>query len=152
MLNVGGASGFLHRDVSIGNVLWLDTPVERPEFSTRTGVAELVYQASPPDDGTSEEQRSSLSHDSSQTDAEQLAQQDPAFWTNLRGHEAVKQNHYLKKVVSAAETLEKALAKLGVSRQCKALLIDGDMAAFLPDQISKSEHSGVISVSLRCDD
>ncbi len=162
MMNIGGSSGFMHRDVSIGNVLWLDTPVERPKFSTRTGVAKLVDRAteiiqglaslqlggaSPPDDGTSD---GSLGDEASQTDAEQLAQQ-PDFWTALRLKAAKKDHHlYLEQVVNAAERLEKALAKLELSGQCKALLIDGDMAAFLPDYFSTSEHSGVISVSPRC--
>ncbi len=92
MMNIGGPSGFLHRDVSIGNVLWLEKPVERPKFSTRTGAAKLVDRATeitqglasfqldraspPPDYSTSDERRPSrLGHDASQTDAEQLAQQ-----------------------------------------------------------------------------
>ncbi len=165
MMNIGGSSGFLHRDISIGNVLWLEKPVERPKFSTRTGPAKLVDRAteitqglaslqldlaSPPDDGTSDGRRPSLRHDASQTDAEQLAQQQD-FWTALRLKAAKKDHHlYLEQVVNAAERLEKALAKLELSGQCKALLIDGDIAAFLPDYFSMPEHSGVISVSPRC--
>ncbi|TFK77706.1 hypothetical protein K466DRAFT_571313, partial [Polyporus arcularius HHB13444] len=68
---------------------------------------------------------------------------DVNFWRELEI--AVAQDEYLKPLVAAAKRLEIALAKLGVSTECMANLIDADMAAFLDDYFTTSTHSGVIS-------
>ncbi|RPD69015.1 hypothetical protein L226DRAFT_563602 [Lentinus tigrinus ALCF2SS1-7] len=90
-MNIGGR-GFLHRDVTIGNVMKLDKPVQRPEPSQRSRARQVSGE----------------------------------------------------KVVIAAERLEKALAKIGVSTEYRALLIDGDTAADLETYFSSSEGAGVI--------
>ncbi|RPD65743.1 hypothetical protein L227DRAFT_540670 [Lentinus tigrinus ALCF2SS1-6] len=141
IMNLGGR-GFLHRDVTIGNVVKLDKPVKRPAFPTRTLELFEPYRHAIADDsemitqGIANMQLERGGHGA-------LASSEDHFWMKLRG--AVAQDEYLEQVVIAAERLEKALAKLGVSTECKALLIDGDMAAELKTYFSSSEHAGAIS-------
>ena len=73
---------------------------------------------------------------------------DGDFWTTLRSNLA--HDEYLVQVANAAERLENALKKLGLSTTCRALISDGDTAARLKTYFTESEHAGVFSVS-SCD-
>ena len=120
-MRIGDESpGYLHRDVSIGNVLKLKQPAECKPFTTR-GVKRWLGDR-----------------------VKHIADSDVNFWTSLL--DAVGDDTYLD-LVKAAERLEKALEKLGVSTTCMAVLIDADMAASLSDYFSQEAHHGVISVS-----
>ena len=70
------------------------------------------------------------------------------FWTALCSNLA--HDEYLVQVANAAERLENALKKLGLSTTCRALISDGDTAARLTTYFTESEHAGVFSVS-SCD-
>ena len=73
---------------------------------------------------------------------------DGDFWTTLRSNLA--HDEYLVQVANAAERLENALKKLGLSTTCRALISDGETAARLRTYFTESEHAGVFSVS-SCD-
>ncbi|RPD66591.1 hypothetical protein L227DRAFT_649286 [Lentinus tigrinus ALCF2SS1-6] len=135
--------GFLHRDVTIGNVVKPDKPVWRPAFSTRAFKLFEAYRH-PIQAEDSETITQGLANKHLVRDSDgALTSSDDDFWIKLRA--AVVEDEYLEKVVLAAERLEKALAKLGVSTECKALLIDGDTAAELKTYFSSSKHAGAIS-------
>ncbi|RPD53233.1 hypothetical protein L226DRAFT_563965 [Lentinus tigrinus ALCF2SS1-7] len=65
------------------------------------------------------------------------------FWGGLKT--AAAHDAYLLPLVVAAERLESALAKLGVSTECQAVTIDADMSAFLGDYFTTSTHAGAVS-------
>ena len=140
-MNIGGR-GYLHRDVTIGNVLMLEKPVQRPAFSTRAGVLKLC--TSPGDDDCGIAQGVADLDLGGEADD---ASSDDRFWRRLRDN---LKDKYLMDVVSAAERLENALAALGVSTECMAIIIDGDMAADLQSYLADSGHEGVIYVSPHC--
>ncbi|KAI0754525.1 hypothetical protein C8Q80DRAFT_373079 [Daedaleopsis nitida] len=129
MIGFTRSGGYLHRDVSIGNVIRLDKPAQRPAFNIRERMAGLVH---PPD---IVEGMKNLRVDSQDSDGD-------GFWKDLI---VATTEESLKAVVRAAERLEKALAQVGLSTECLAVLIDSDMAAPLEGYFSSSEHSGVIS-------
>ncbi|RPD56214.1 hypothetical protein L226DRAFT_615737 [Lentinus tigrinus ALCF2SS1-7] len=67
------------------------------------------------------------------------------FWGSLKT--AAAHDAYLLPLVVAAERLESALAKLGVSEStaCQGILIDADMSAFLGEYFTTSTHAGAPS-------
>ncbi|RPD55403.1 hypothetical protein L226DRAFT_538241 [Lentinus tigrinus ALCF2SS1-7] len=107
-------------------------PAKRPSVSAQAGSATKKARSSAPvstkDSGESE----------------QPGQASAAnFWGGLKtaaGHDA-----YLLPLVVAAERLESALAKLGVSTECQAVTIDADMSAFLGEYFTTSTHAGAVS-------
>ncbi|KAI0754527.1 hypothetical protein C8Q80DRAFT_373071 [Daedaleopsis nitida] len=154
MMSIGG-KGYLHRDVSIGNVVRPIVPVQRRAFTSRRGVEELVkglhhikHSASSEAiesnnegaQGSHADRPAKDEHDRSGAEGAKRHSDKEGFWTNLGG--AAGHNPYLKNVVNAAQRLEKALDKLGLSTECRALLIDGECVGFLPEYFVDPPHAG----------
>ncbi|KAI0754533.1 hypothetical protein C8Q80DRAFT_373695 [Daedaleopsis nitida] len=145
MMSIAG-KGYLHRDASIGNVVRPNVPVQRRAFTSRRGVEELVKglhhikHSASSEAIESNNEGAQGSHDRSGAEGAKRHSDKEGFWTNLGG--AAGHNPYLKNVVNAAQRLEKALAKLGLSTECRALLIDGECAGFLPEYFVDPPHAG----------
>ena len=193
IMNIGG-DGYLHRDVTIGNVLKLNKPVERPTFSTRSlelfkpyhrptadedqdvmsSINDYAAAEVTPDEPHVRRKRSRSGDDVGtggstpkmpRTDEAMETQEAVAlpgaevmrlekishaashdkFWETLRS--SLAHDEYLVNIAIAAERLEMALRKLGVSTMCHAVLGDGDMAAKLQTYFTSDVHAGFISVS-----
>ncbi|RPD53235.1 hypothetical protein L226DRAFT_563964 [Lentinus tigrinus ALCF2SS1-7] len=114
---------------SSGNAV---VPAKRPSMSTHAGSttkkARLDAPVNTKDSGESEHP--------GQTSAAN-------FWGGLKT--AAAHDAYLLPLVVAAERLESALAKLGVSTECQAVTIDADMSAFLGEYFTTSTHAGAVS-------
>ncbi|RPD56209.1 hypothetical protein L226DRAFT_615734 [Lentinus tigrinus ALCF2SS1-7] len=109
-------------------------PAKRPSVSAQVGSATKKTRSDAPvstkDSGESEPPgQTSAAH----------------FWGGVKT--AAGQDPYLLPLVVAAERLESALATLRVSEstECKAILIDADMSAFLGEYLTTSTHAGAPS-------
>ncbi|RPD56212.1 hypothetical protein L227DRAFT_578937 [Lentinus tigrinus ALCF2SS1-6] len=107
----------------------VSVPAKRPSMSAHAGSTTKKARSGAPvstrDSGESEQPRLTSAAD---------------FWGGLKtaaGHDT-----YLLPLVVAAERLESALAKLGVSTECQVMVIDADTSAFLG---ATSTHAGVLS-------
>ncbi len=144
MNNVGWLSmyqcGFMHRDISIGNLLKLKRPTERDEFHIQNAVDLVHALHSMPNDI-----KASKYHEAVRTKAEELH--------NAAGDSddpVAKMTKYIaaaKKVLKVAESVKEAVAELNVGSKCKAIVSDGDLAAYVPSYFSKTHDRGTISVS-----
>ena len=132
-------AGYLHRDVSIGNVLKLKKPKECKRFTTK-GVYTLLERR-PHRSGPS---RPDLADEFKQG----LRLEEEPSWDRLR--EIAGDDADCVILVDAAHELEDAIARLGVSTtECQAIICDGDMAVHIPTYFDNGTHGGDISVSSR---
>ncbi len=52
-----------------------------------------------------------------------------------------------KEALGSAQAVKKIVSQLGVSTSCKAIMSDGDLAAYIPTYFSTQHERGTISVS-----
>ncbi|KAG6842641.1 hypothetical protein H0H93_003991, partial [Arthromyces matolae] len=123
--------GYLHRDVSIGNVLKLKVPAIRTPFTTR-----LVQSLLPNSDKPRPLKKTKFVHSVEETSMQQTitgeetrkaTEHDDAFWVNLLSN--TEEGSDARAVVNEARQVEEELKKFGLGQNCKAILNDCDIAA-----------------------
>jgi hypothetical protein len=112
--------GYLHRDISIGNLQKLLTPAFRQVFSALEGHKRLLHLQGA------------------------LGDQEGLHFADSTVEDPTHQE--LRRL---AEGLDDAVGQCGVTTECRAIFIDGDMAAYIPDYFQKTtvHGTGHISVS-----
>lgn len=122
----------MHRDISIGNVLKLVNVTDRPKFSVRYGLEDFLRRHATTVPPGPVQNSPSGNAENEWDKLYAIAGDDPV----------------LKSLVDTAKELESVLDELDVSTQCKAIICDGDMAAYIPDYFEHSHNSGELSASL----
>ena len=127
-------NGFLHRDVSIGNLLQFRKPKACKPFSTES-ILKLK-------NGPLADQLARMALDDSRPVG------DNEFWERLEI--MANEDEDLKQVIEYAYKVQCALATLpfDVSTGWEAIICDGDMAAYIPDYSDNNKHGGDILASL----
>ncbi len=123
----------MHRDISIGNLLKLVTPSERNEFHVKNAKDLALLIANP---------------NSNTTDVK------PAVLhkANLL-HEIINAGSpsdipaAVRTIYQHAVEVENMAKNLGVGTLCKAIVTDGDLAAYVPTYFAEDHLEGSISVS-----
>jgi len=153
--------GYLHRDISIGNVLKLKEAVRRnpastrlvqtlldpaalSEMSTVTDSATLTSCNQPPASETSSSAVETLSEDMTQLNIKDKPS-DP-FWEHLLDSRI--KDDQSRPIVEYAKKLEEVVRALGITTECVAVLSDCDMAAEIESYLGLEEHEGSVSVRL----
>ncbi len=123
-------SGYLQRDVSVGNVLRLTSPVKMMPFS----IKKLI------DFRDAVSNKNHVAKRKDVQDKKDMLQE-------------LKVNHndlFLKgidEVVEDAQSLYGKLEQLGLSMTCKAVILDGDLSAYIPTYFRHEHEQGQLSVS-----
>ncbi len=141
----------MHRDVSIGNLLKLDHPATREEFSIKTaedfvGALNLVLDSDRGFDSTTPisiptDCREPVSLKTSELLKSALRFTDPR--EKMEGYLEIA-----KESLGIARAVKNVASQLGASTTCKAIISDGDLAAYMPTYFSTQHERGTISVSL----
>ncbi|KAG6817511.1 hypothetical protein H0H93_007200, partial [Arthromyces matolae] len=127
--------GYLHRDVSIGNVLKLKVPATRTPFSARLVQSLLPRSVAEPDDELRPLKKTKFVHTVEETSMRQTiageemrkaTEHHDAFWVNLLYN---TESQDARAVVNEALKVEEELKKFGLGQNCKAILNDCDIAA-----------------------
>ncbi|KIY61593.1 hypothetical protein CYLTODRAFT_427477, partial [Cylindrobasidium torrendii FP15055 ss-10] len=113
--------GYMHRDISIGNLLRLFNEVDRKPFSAKS-VVELLR--------------------ASRNDTE-TATDDVSTWTSIE--ELASGDAEKKRLVDNAKALERALQTLNISDKCRAVWSDADMAANLNNYFERERNKSKVS-------
>ncbi|KAJ3819630.1 hypothetical protein F5880DRAFT_1676105 [Lentinula raphanica] len=108
-------NGFLHRDISIGNIIKLKSPLERKDFSALS-VNKLLFE--PP---------------------------NSKILTSFEAMRAAAGNDQARiSIIDLAQEVDKRAKGLTSGQMCKAIWIDGDMSADMSGYFKRS-HDGTIS-------
>ncbi|KAI0744468.1 hypothetical protein C8Q76DRAFT_851494 [Earliella scabrosa] len=127
--------GYLHRDMSIGNLLKLKTPSQRERFTARDVMKILGHALAHADRAVGP--AATTDHASERGSSSHLAD----FWSCLL--DGVRNDEERRAIVQHAKELEDVLAQFDLSTLCKAVISDGDMAADLSTYFT-SRHDGGI--------
>lgn len=120
----------MQRDVSIGNLLKLNRPVNMQPFSIRK-----LYQF-----WIAVEDETKIGN--------RLDIKDRVAELNkLQAESGIDYSSAIQEVMSAAENLEAELAGLEIGTTCQAVVSDGDLACYLPTYFSQPHDKGALSVS-----
>ena len=133
--------GYLHRDVSIGNLLKLKTTSHRERFTARN-VVQVLDRAPAQSDGALAAGHASTPDDASERGSS--SQSD--FWSCLL--DEVHNDEERRAIVQHAEELEDALARSNLCTLCKAVISDADMAANLSTYFTSSHEGNYVSRDL----
>ncbi|KLO11816.1 hypothetical protein SCHPADRAFT_450710 [Schizopora paradoxa] len=116
-------SGDLHQDISVGNVLFLESAVTRDEFSMEK--ARMLWKL---------------------LNKIPVANAPAAIIERCKEAPTPEpgQSSTVNKFICQ---IEEAAKRLGISAQCKALLSDGDLSAYLPTYFTQEHSTQAISVS-----
>ncbi len=120
----------MHRDISIGNVLKLKTPAERKEFSIKN--AKDLVEA--------------LTTGSNRDDYHRAVVEKADVLRKAANGSTEQMLVVARKILLAAENLEKAVKQLKVGSKCKAIVSDGDLAVFIPSYFQVRHGSDSIAV------
>ena len=131
--------GYLHQDVSIGNLVKLKTTSHRERFTARD-VMKILDCA--PDHGDS-----TVGHMATPDHAsERGSSSNSDFWSCLL--DEVHNDEERRAIVQHAEELEDALARFNLCTLCKAVISDADMAANLSTYFTSSHEGNYVSRDL----
>jgi len=153
-------NGYMHRDVSIGNVLKLKTTVKRKPFSTKSVQSLLESPATESDQSkaagstpSNPKVASDVFSDSAEALHEDMAQLDiegdasvapDSFWHNLLNE--FDSDVQRRPIVKYAKRLEEIVGELGIETDCVAVLSDCDMVAEMTGYFALNNRQGSISV------
>lgn len=124
-------SGFLQRDVSIGNLLRLLSSVEMSPFS----IGKLL------------EFRDVILSDTSKTSSRRDIVDKVNMLKELKAEHSDRVEKVVNDVVEDGRALERKLTILGVTGKCQAVILDGDLSAYIPTYFSSEHLRGALSVS-----
>ncbi|CAK5276057.1 unnamed protein product [Mycena citricolor] len=139
-------AGFLHRNVSIVNLLRLDPPLHRPKFTTT--VIERVLRDMSADFSVFEKQSEFVVDLGSRLDRLDLAAGGllPDFDGLLLSLRNEPAKH---KLAELAHAVQMAVGELDIGTECRGMIIDGDQACELKDYFRSDHSRGTISGTRR---
>ncbi len=124
----------MQRDVSIGNVLVLKSSAKTTPFNMNKLNDFLnVY-------------RNGGQKPNSKPQAETTIKVEEL--KNLMDTAELKFTQAIEKLATEAGELESIIKALGVSNICRAIISDGDLAAYIPNYFSSTHGSGMLSASM----
>jgi len=120
--------GYLHRDISIGNLLKLMKPARCKRFSALEVIG-LLFNI------LSSEQQKELDN--------------LEDWNYETAFRFVANDPERQELLRIAQDLDIIVDQCGLTTECKAIFTDGDMAAYIPDYFENTSvhNTGAISVS-----
>ncbi len=126
-------NGYLHRDISIGNLLKLVRPAERNRFHVKNAqdLATLV------------------NHPNSNKIGVHHAVLDKVnlLHETIEAGRATDVPGAVRRIQRLALGVKRMADNLGVGAECKAIATDGDLAAYVPTYFIEDHTEGSISVS-----
>jgi len=126
-------SGYLQRDVSIGNVLKLEAPVRmKKPFSIQKFL----------------DFRDAMFSEESQENNRREIHEKVTMLKALKISQGERFKRYIQEVIEDGKELEGKLVELGVTDICKAVIVDGDLAAYLPTYLAEEHGFGQLSGTL----
>ncbi len=126
-------AGYLHRDISIGNLLKLVTPSERNEFHVKNAEDLSLLMTNP--DKKIPDVKPAVSHKANML-RELINNGCPSDIPAA-----------FRSIYQDALDVERMAKNLGVGTLCKAIVTDGDLAAYVPTYFAEDHLDGSISVS-----
>ncbi|KLO14766.1 hypothetical protein SCHPADRAFT_299202 [Schizopora paradoxa] len=123
-------SGYMHRDVSIGNLFMLPKEVEMEPFSIKKFT----------------DFRNAMLGDGQPTGIRQEIQDKVQQLRTLQQQMGDKFTEAIEKVARIAAELERKVTDdLRVTKKCRAIISDGDLAAYIPTYFTKEHGHGELS-------
>jgi hypothetical protein len=144
--------GYLHRDISIGNVLRLKQATTMEPFKISVPILDDLMDVDPAPALTSDPHHALLDDNNMIMEvADGLAHLDLGAPLRIKLPQTIDVAGLFKRAQSEvseyANRIEKALVQLGVTDRCSGILTDGDMAAEWEIYINNAHDSHTKSVS-----